>query len=378
MKHKRQAIVFGSYIFSLINFRKNLLEDLVRNGYTVLAIAPGYDEEVVRKLKEMQVEFRSVELARTGFNPLKDFSTILELKKIFKVYQPDLLITYTIKPVIYGTLAASFSGKTKTLALITGLGYLDTGVRTLKKKIMQSLIHALYRFSLRKLNFIAFQNPDDQEYFLLHKLVNPATAMTITAGSGVDLAYYTRAEVVREPVIFLLTARLIRAKGIDQYLEAASNLKKQFGNRVIFQLIGLLDEGNPDSIDQSQLNKLVEEGVIDYKGFQKDVRSLLRTCSVFVLPSYYREGTPRTILEAMAMGKAIITTDNPGCRETVRDGSNGFLIPVKNAEALQSAMRKFIERSELIEEMGEASYQLAKSKYDVHLVNHHLFEFASL
>jgi len=378
MKHKGCAIVFGSYIYSLLNFRKNLLEDLVQNGYDVLAMAPGYDDEVVNNLRKMNVKFYSVKLARTGFNPLQDIWTILELRQIFKEYKPVLLITYTIKPVIYGTLAASFSSSVKTLALITGLGYLDTGVRTWRKKLMQSAIHALYRFSLRNLHFIAFQNPDDRDYFLEHKLISTVTLKTITAGSGVDLSYYTRSEVVRQPVIFLLTARLIRAKGIDQYLAAARELKSRFGNAVVFQLIGLLDENNPDSIDQKALNKLVEEGVIDYKGFQKDVRSLLRTCSVFVLPSYYREGTPRTILEAMAMGKAIITTDNPGCRETVKNGLNGFLIPIKRADALKEAMERFITQPELIETMGEASYQLAKTKYDVHLVNKQLFEFASL
>jgi glycosyltransferase involved in cell wall biosynthesis len=378
MKHNRRAIVFGSYIFSLINFRKNLLEDLVRHGYSVLAIAPGYDEEVVNKLKEMNVEFRSVELSRTGFNPFRDIVTLLELLRMLKLDKPALLITYTIKPVIYGTLAASFFPRVKTLALITGLGYLDTGTRTWKKKFMQSIIHALYRFSLRHLHFIAFQNPDDRDYFLEHKLIRSRTSMTITAGSGVDLSFYTRAEAIKKPVIFLLTARLIRAKGIDQYLDAASKLRRQYGNAAVFQLIGMLDENNPDSIDQSALNRLVEEGIIDYKGFQKDVRSLLRECSVFVLPSYYREGTPRTILEAMAMGKAIITTDNPGCRETVKNGSNGFLIPIKRADALKEAMEKFIKQPDLIETMGEASYQLAKTKYDVHLVNKQLFEFASL
>lgn len=373
----KRAVVFGSYIPSLLNFRGNLLRDLRNRGYEVFAMAPGRDEDVERKLSEMGVTFISLPLARTGLNPLADVGTLWFILKLFQRLKPEVLITYTIKPVIYGNLIASF-GKIKTVALITGLGYLDTGERTLRKRIIQQGIHWLYKAALRKLQYVAFQNADDESYFLTNGLLPRDCQRTITAGSGVDLTYFQRAEPVLNPVTFLLVARLIKAKGIIQYIEAAQSLKKTYGERVVFQLVGMADEHNPDAISEQILFDLHKHGILDYKGFQKDVRPLLRQCSVFVLPSYYREGTPRTILEALAMGKPVITTDNPGCRDTVEEGSNGFIIPIKDTTSLQSAMTQFIEHPHKIVEMGAASYQRALNKYDVNLVNHHLMSFAKL
>jgi glycosyltransferase involved in cell wall biosynthesis len=374
----KKAIVFGSYIFSLINFRKHLLIDLVQAGYQVLALAPGHDEEIVKQLNVIGVQFKSLPLARTGLNPLSDINTIIELRRIFKSYKPTLLITYTIKPVIYGNLVASFYSGIKKLAWITGLGYLETGDKNFSKQSVQKLIHTLYRYALRNTQFLAFQNPDDLNYFNQHRLTSAGTSTTITGGSGVDLSEFQKAAPITDPVIFILIARLIRAKGVIEYLTAARTLKQQFGDNVVCRLIGLLDAENPDAVEESVLDAFISDRSIEYLGFQKDVRGLLGGSSVFVLPSYYREGTPRTALEALAMAKAVITTDNPGCRETVRNGVNGFMIPVRNVDELQSAMSKFIEDRSLITTMGEASYQLAVEKYDVKLVNQHLFRFASL
>ena len=378
MERKKKVIVFGSYIFSLVNFRKNLLIDLVARGYEVLTLAPGRDAAVEEELASLGIRFQSIPLSRTGLNPLGDLLTLVEIRNIIRSFRPTLLITYTIKPVIYGNLVAGFYPGIKKLALITGLGYLDTGKKTLLKRIIQRTIHRLYRYALRNLQFIAFQNPDDQFYFSEHDLLTNRTAVTITAGSGVDLSHYKRAKPVLAPATFLLIARLIKAKGIEQYLEAARVLKPECGDRVTFRLIGMLDDENPDSIDEATINGLHREGIIEYLGFQKDVRDSLASSSVFVLPSYYREGTPRTILEALASGKPVITTDNPGCRETVIDGRNGFLIPVKDPVQLANAMRKFIYEPSLIAEMGEESYRLAQTKYNVTLVNKHLFDFAGI
>lgn len=378
MKREKKAIVFGSYIFSLINFRKNVLIDLVSNGYEVLALAPGRDAALEKELAGLGVRFQTITLSRTGLNPFLDFLTIVEIRSIIRSFKPTLLITYTIKPVIYGNLVAGYHPGIKKLALITGLGYLDTGRKTRMKELMQALIHRLYRYALRNLQFIAFQNPDDKAYFLNYKLLQDQTAITITAGSGVDLGHYKKTEPVLTPVIFLLIARLIKAKGIEYYLEAAGMLKAEYGSKVTFRLIGLLDAGNPDSISESVVNDLHQKGTIEYLGFQKDVRDSLASASVFVLPSYYREGTPRTILEALAAGKPVITTDNPGCRETVVDGRNGFLIPVKDSLRMIEAMRKFIDDPSRIVTMGEESYRLAQTKYDVALVNKHLFDFAGI
>lgn len=192
-----------------------------------------------------------------------------------------------------------------------------------------------------------------------------------------DSKHYPKAAPQVNPIKFLLIARLIGAKGVNEYLAAAKIIKKDHPE-VIFQLIGMTDEGNPDSLEENELKVLHERGVIEYLGFQSDVRTYLSECSVFVLPSYYREGTPRTILESLAMGKPIITTDNPGCRETIDGDKNGYLIPVKNADALVKAMTSFIDNPALIEQKGEQSYRLAVEKYDVHKVNEHLFKFMKI
>ncbi|MBL3655378.1 glycosyltransferase family 4 protein [Fulvivirga sediminis] len=374
MMQDKTAIVFGSYLPSIINFRKPLLIALKERGYRVLALAPGNDEFTERILTELNVKFIQVPLGRTGFNPLEDIKTFLFLKKLFQRIQPDIVITYTIKPNIYGSWAAKSTEGIKVVSWITGLGYVGMEPTSIKRKLVRSVIFMLYKMAFNKLPYIAFQNPDDKEFFSHHKLLKSHTKQTITAGSGVDLIHYPKAQPQIKPIKFLLIARLIGAKGVNEYLHAAQLIKQQYPE-TIFQLIGMVDEGNPDSLEESELKELHQKGVIDYLGYHSDVRGYLASCSVFVLPSYYREGTPRTILESLAMGKPIITTDNPGCRETVENGENGYLVPIRDAISLQKAMIFFIESPELIETMGERSFSLAKSKYDVNLVNDHLLSF---
>lgn len=375
---KKRVLVIGSYIYSLINFRKDLLEDLVKKEYEVLAIAPGFDQETVDHLLQIGVRYQPIELSRTGLNLFNDTRFIVALTKLIRSYKPDVLITYTIKPVIYGNLVGSFFRKVKKIALITGLGYLDTDTGSLKKGIIRTGIHALYKISIRNVEFVAFQNPDDRDYFTIHRLLGRSTQTMITAGSGVNLTHYHRATPVVHPITFLFIARLIRAKGIVQYLEASRNLRRMHGSKIVCRIIGLPDPDNLDSINNEILQPYIDDNSIEYLGYQKDVRPWLAASSVFVLPSYYREGTPRTALEALAMAKPIITTDNPGCRETVVDKENGFLIPIKNVGTLTTAMNRFIVNPSLIEEMGQASYRLAVNKFDVDLVNKSIFEFTSL
>jgi len=376
MSEKKRAFVLGSYTKSLINFRKQLIVDLQQRGYEVTAMAPDHDEDTESQLAALNVNFQLLPLARTGLNVINDFRTILFLKRLFKKEQPDVLIAYTIKPVIYANLV--LPATVKSIALITGLGYLETGTLTVKKRILRKLILLLYRFSLRHLTYCVFQNPDDLSFFNQHKLTGRTTKSTITPGSGVDLSYYARAKPRTDPVRFLLVARLIRAKGINHFFDAAEKLKSRYNTAVEFQLIGMLDRDNPDAIDESRLRELSLSGVIIYLGEQRDVRKSLGECSVFVLPTFYREGVPRTILEALAMGKPVITTDSPGCRETVDQNKNGFLIPTHSSEALITAMEKFIQDRTLIAQMGAESYQLAVKRYDVHSVNRQLLDFTNV
>jgi glycosyltransferase involved in cell wall biosynthesis len=267
--------------------------------------------------------------------------------------------------------------------MITGLG--NTFEKTSgKKKIIHFLVSCLYRNGLKKNRSVFFQNPDDRDFFLKLNLIGKETIAVLVNGSGLDLDHYSAAPVVTNPVVFLLIARIIREKGIEQYAQAGRHLKEHYKD-VSFRLVGRFDT-NPSAISPETVTEWHRQGSIDYIGAADDVRPQIAAASVYVLPSYYGEGTPRTVLEAMAMGRPVITTDAPGCRETLKPsnssrwekeekagrfkvGANGILVPVKDVEALAAAMKFFIERPEQIAVMGKESRQYAQERYDVHHVN---------
>ncbi len=252
-------------------------------------------------------------------------------------------------------------------ALITGLGYAFAGEARGKRALVFHLVRRLYSAALNKVDKVFFQNPDDESLFRDLGILRDRVPSQVLNGSGVDMAHFATAPLPDGPPRFLLVARLLADKGVRQYAEAARRIKQQHPE-VVFQLAGDIDS-NPDTISQQELDTWVGEGSLEHLGWLNDVRLALAESSVFVLPSYYREGTPRSILEAMSMGRAVITTDAPGCRETVTNGDNGYLIPVKNVDALVKAMQHFIDRPALVKTMGQRSHEIAKDKYDVHKVN---------
>lgn len=372
MKQKRLLLI-ASYNRSILLFRKDLLLEFRKEGYEVLAIAHNDSPEVGPSLEAMSIQYTSVPLSRTGFNPFRDFVFLIRLIRIIRDYKPSHILAYTIKPVIYGGIASQFF-QGKMFALITGLGYLETETGGTFKKVIRFVILNLYKVSLRKADGVIFQNEDDRVYFHEKKLIDSSIPVKIVNGSGVNLSQFDLAPPVKSPVRFILISRLIRAKGVELYLQAARQIKAT-SPETEFHLIGQLDEQNPDSISQAELNLAVEAETIIFHGFQNDVRPFLRMSSVFVLPSWYREGVPRTILEALAMGKPVITTDNTGCRETVEPDINGFLVPKKELTPLVNAMKQFIDQPELIETMGRASVEMAHAKFDVTGVNHAMLQF---
>jgi glycosyltransferase involved in cell wall biosynthesis len=245
------------------------------------------------------------------------------------------------------------------------LGYAFTGEASGKRGLLRRLIQRLYRFGLSKSRKVFFQNPDDEALFRQLGLLPADIPSCVVNGSGVDVADYALAPLPEKPS-FLLIARLLGDKGVREYAQAARKVKAQYPDAV-FQLVGWIDD-NPDAISQQELDEWVNTGTVEFLGKLADVRPAVADCNVYVLPSY-REGTPRTVLEAMAMGRPVITTDAPGCRETVTDGDNGFLVPVKAVDELAAAMVKFLENPELVAGMGERSRLVAEQKYDVHRVN---------
>jgi len=367
-----KIVIISHYAPSLINFRGELIKTFVKLGHHVITLGPegGFEED----LKALGAEYKQIPLERTGVNPLKDISTILFLVKILREIKPDYVLSYAIKPVIYGSLAASLAGIPNIYSMITGLGYIFTG-HSIKQRAIYNLIYPMLKKALKRNKIIFFQNPDDRKLFRDLYLVSSKQKMIIINGSGVNISYFAYSPAPTQPLSFLLMARLIWDKGIGEYVQAARNLKRRYPF-VDFKLLGPFDS-NPKAIERSFVEQWASEGIIKYFGETKDVRPYIVNSSVFVLPSY-REGTPRSVLEAMSMGRPIITTDAPGCRETVINGVNGFLVPVKDVGALEKAMEKFILQPELIPKFGLASRKIAEEKYDVNKVNKIIIEAMGL
>jgi glycosyltransferase involved in cell wall biosynthesis len=354
---------------SLLNFRGHLISDLVQQGLEVHAAAPdlSMDSNIRLMLNKKGARVHDIFLKRTGINPWHDLRTLVGLVRLMRNIKPDYVMAYTIKPVIFGTMAASLSRCPSRFALITGLGYSFSGSCSgFKHRLISKVATILYRQSLRSASKVFLQNPDDLALFRQKKILNGKTPSVIVNGSGVDIDYFSPGEYPAN-VTFLLVARLLIDKGVREYAAAAYQLKADYPE-ASFLLVGDLDS-NPNSITQQELDRWVGDGIISYLGKLDDVRLAFVASSVFVLPTFYREGIPRTILEALAMGRPVITTDTPGCRETVIDGENGFLVSPKNSDELAHVMRVFLESPELVAVMGKRSREVALKKYDVRLVN---------
>jgi glycosyltransferase involved in cell wall biosynthesis len=356
-------LVVASFQESILLFRGPLICALQKRGVTVHVAAPRLlpGSAVYETLKSMGVVPHNFVLQRAGTNPLSDLATFYSLFRLASRIRPDTVMSYTIKPVVFGTIAAWLAGIPNRYALITGLGHSFTGERT---GMLERLTVLLYRLAISKADKVFFQNPDDQKMFYDRNILHANKNSIVVNGSGVDLSEFREAPLQIGGPRFLMIARLLGAKGVREYVAAARRLNVA----AKFRLVGWIDE-NPGTISQTELDGWVSDGDIEFLGRLQDVRPAIADSTVYVLPSWYREGTPRTVLEAMAMGRPIITTEAPGCRETVIDGDNGFLVPVKSVDALAEAMQKFIDDPELAPRMGKRSREIAEDKYDVHKVN---------
>jgi glycosyltransferase involved in cell wall biosynthesis len=359
-------LLVASLAESLINFRGPLIAALQARGLQVHVAAPDLPQgdPVRQQLQALGVVVHQVPLRRTGTNPVADLQTLWSLWRLMRRVRPGHVLGYTVKPVIYGSLAAWLAGVPRRFALVTGLGYAFQ--QQGQGGALQALVQRLYALALARVHAVFFQNPDDEALFRQRALVAPGARTCVVNGSGVDVGAFAVAPLPPGPPCFLLIARLLGDKGVREYAQAARRVRALHpGVRCL--LVGWIDT-NPDAFAQHELDAWVQEGAIEFLGRLQDVRPAIAACSVYVLPSY-REGTPRTVLEAMAMGRAVITTDAPGCRETVVDGDNGFLVPVKSVNALAQAMERFITEPDLAARMGARSRQMAEEKYDVHKVN---------
>jgi glycosyltransferase involved in cell wall biosynthesis len=367
--------ILGSYGPSLIRFRGDLIKDLVAAGYRVSVAAPNITAGLAEKLASIGAQVFETSLERTGTNIFNDLAYYCRLVTLLKEIKPDLLLTYTIKPNIWGAFAAHRTGA-RSIAMVTGLGYTfikDGDRKTLKKQAVQRVARFLYRAATGRNWRVIFQNPDDLRDFVAAGCLADRDKTQLVAGSGVDMKHYQRRPLPESPVV-LMIARLLRTKGVADYAKAADILRQRHQN-ARFQLIGSFDFG-PDSIAEADLQEWIANG-LEYLGPKDDVRDALAQSRIYVLPSY-REGTPRSVLEAMAMGRPVITTDVPGCRETVQDGVNGILVPVRDALALANAISHLIDDPSLAARMGDASFDLAARKFDVRKVNAQMMEAMGL
>jgi glycosyltransferase involved in cell wall biosynthesis len=362
----KSVLMVASKARSLVNFRGPLIMALIERGIQVHVAAPKINEKEGCKetLKSWGVHVHELPMDRAGIDVIRDARTFRRLWVLMREVRPEAFFAYTVKPVIYGCMAARFSGIQYRFPLITGLGYAFIDGASRKRNIVRKAIRLLYKISLKGSKRIFFQNPDDQALFREMKLVAPETKSVVVNGSGVDTDRFSPANF-SSLSCFIMIGRFLGDKGIREYFEAARIIKNEFPD-ARFLLVGFVDD-NPNSVAQEEVDSWINSGVIECLGKLDDVRPALAEASVFVLPSY-REGTPRTVLEAMSMGRPIITTDAPGCRETVIDGKNGYLVPVKSSVALADAMRKFIENPEHIAIMGAVSRQIAEDKYDADVV----------
>lgn len=358
---KKTVVITSNTSWYLYNFRKNTILSLIANGYKVISLAPK--DEYSSKLEDLGATFVHINLDQGGTNPVKDISTFYEFYKIYSKYNPSVTLNFTPKNNIYGTLAAKLNG-VKVINNIAGLGMVF-----INESITAKLARFLYKVSQRKADKIFFQNEDDRKLFLDNKLADVSITDRLP-GSGVDLTRFTLQPAQDDGVVrFLLIARMLYDKGIGHYVEAARILKAKYDEVVEFQLLGFVGVNNPSAVTEAEMQEWVDEGIVNYLGVSDCVEQDIAKVDCMVLPSYYREGVPKSLLEAGAMGKPIVTTDNVGCRETVDDGVNGYLCELRSTKSLTEKLELMIQMThEDRLEMGRQSRLKIEREFDEKIV----------
>lgn len=358
-----RILFIGNQSGTIVLFRKRLIEKFISQNCAVYTLTMDNDADNFKKIINMGAHPARYEFSRSGTNPISDLYNTVKLSKIIREINPDIVFCFFPKPVIFGALASRLAGIKEVDVLLEGLGYCYTNHATpesIKKKILRAVQTTLYRIALPLCRKVMFLNPDDYNDLLI---VNNITVKStqIVGGIGVNLDEYNFSSPDIEPVHFTMVSRLLVEKGVREFVHAAEKVKKVFPSAK-FSIAGTFDD-NPGGITSAEFEQWVKSGDVEFLGQISDIKSHLANSSVFVLPSY-REGVPRSTQEAMAVGRPIITTDVPGCRETVIEGINGFLIPPWNENALAEKMITFIQQPELILRMGHASREIAMNKFD--------------
>lgn len=363
----------GTLVDTMLGFRGELIKDLVAAGHEVFAFAIDYSPEKEESVRAMGAHPVSYAMSQLGTNPFTDLLAVIQLFRKFRAHGITISFCYFLKPAIYGTLAGKLAGVPQRVAKIEGLGRVFTvhpdGDKR-RKAFVRMLMRLLLRLSLPRANRVYVLNEGDKADLKEFGISRPEPE--VLGGIGVCLDRYYFCPPVTEKIRFVFVGRLLHEKGVRYFIEAAKSLGRRYP-KAEFILLGAPDS-KPGAITRDELDSLVSEGVVTYPGSVSDVRPWLAESSVFVLPSYYREGVPRSTQEALAMGRPVITTTLPGCRRTVREGVNGYLVPPHDQSALEEAMLRFLNEPELVRSMGVASYRFAREHFDVRKINQRILK----
>lgn len=361
-------LVISSNSHSLLHFRVELLQSFLDRNFSITVCCPrdASTPVLLEKFEKINIKVILLEIQNTSINIFNDFFIFLKFIHIIKSNKISCVLSYHIKPVVYGSIAAYMLNLRQIYSTVTGLGYLFTENKG--TSILRMLLQRLLIFSLSLNKKVFFQNKDDLDFICKNKKLKKSSVLV--NGSGVNTTFYKFTEIP-EKISFLFVGRLLRHKGIYEYIEATRILKKKYPT-ISFKIAGGFYL-NPSAISLTELESWIQEGIIEYLGDVQEMLPVFQNTSVCVLPSY-REGCPRSVLEAMSVGRAIITTDAPGCRDTVIEGENGYLVPPGNSLKLAEAMEKLITNTSLVKEMGQKSRLLAEEKFNVHKVNQRILE----
>lgn len=361
-----KVILFANTDWYLYNFRLPLAQALQERGDEVLLLSPA--GPYVERLRAAGFRWQEFSLDRKGTNPLVDGLALLKLWRLYRREKPDLVHHFTIKCVLYGSMAAWLAGVKITVNAITGLGYAFTGNR----KWLRIMVSNLYRLLLRG-TWVIFQNPDDQSAFVQKGLVDPARSVLIR-GSGVDTIRFQPSPEPEGIPLVILPARMLWEKGIGEFVEAASILK-ECGVEARFALVGDTDTGNAFAVPTEKLQEWKEKKLVEWWGWQDDMTGIYAQAHIVCLPSYYGEGIPKTLIEAAACGRPLVAADMPGSREIVRNRENGLLVPPRSGQAVADALQVLIRDPELRKEMGQKGRQIAVGEFDLQHVLRNTLEF---
>ena len=367
---KRVCIISQNASPGHLIFRKEFIRHLVVQGHEVYAFALDYTAESERAVEDLGAIPVLFHLNKTGFNPFSDILDTYKMYKALRQLSPDVVFSSFVKPSIYGSIASGLAGVPRTVAMLEGLGYIHTPSKNgipFKKRLLQLLFGALCSLGYAFADSVLFLNSDDLRDLSRLAFLN-AGKLKVLGPIGLDLQAYPFSEPdLTKPIRFIFIARLLAEKGIFEFIAAARLVKKQFP-KVDFVVLGGLDQDNPSALSKAELYEVLKEDLVIYPGHVNNVSEWIADSHVFVLPSY-REGIPRSTQEAMAIGRVVITTDVPGCRETVVDGANGFIVPPWNVEALAEKMLYLIQHPEKIKRMGIESHRMAVERFDAHKIN---------